>query len=111
MMSERCWMCKEERLEAELRHLAGVGWRCVDKETCRIARRLDVDSEHAALRAENDRLRTALTVAGEELHTIFVNEDARDRGDGFSGDHARRAEEAVLAALADQSEGDPTVKT
>ena len=51
------------------------------------------------LRAENERLRAALTEVEERLESIEVHEDIHHRRDAHSGTCAREALEIVRAAL------------
>lgn len=65
------------------------------------------NAEAAKLRAENERLRSALKDAAEALADIHTHEESCFRGTAYSGDRADTAEDAAREALAGQSEGDP----
>lgn len=62
-------------------------------------RRTPLKRELATLRAENERLRAALTEVEERLESIEVHEGIHRQHDAHSGTCAREALEIVRAAL------------
>ena len=58
-----------------------------------------LESDMAKLRAENERLRAALTEVEEKLESIEVHEGIHRQHDAHSGTCAREALVAVRAAL------------